>query len=98
LTCTTGLAFVGGVGFTSTMLLLCIVGEFVFGLRTITKLQSAARRDRFVELAQIDPLKEATESDEDCEEPHEEPTALLITTTTSSASKPAVEADGSPAA
>jgi len=90
LTCTTGLAFVGGVGFTSTMLLLCIVGEFVFGLRTITKLQSAARRDRFVELAQIDPLKEATESDEDCEEPHEEPT--------SSASKPAVEADGSPAA
>ncbi|KAG3131620.1 hypothetical protein JG687_00011680 [Phytophthora cactorum] len=76
-----GLVFVGSIGFTSTMLLLCVVGEFVLGLRTITKLQKAAQRDRFVELAQIDPLKAAkTYEKEEADEDSEEPTAPLMTT------------------
>ncbi|OWZ07884.1 hypothetical protein PHMEG_00019660 [Phytophthora megakarya] len=77
-----GLVFVGGIGFTSTILLLCIVGEFVFGLRTITKLQNAAKHERFVELAQIDPLQEkkSEKEHEESEEDSEEPTAPLMTT------------------
>ncbi|KAG3123102.1 hypothetical protein C6341_g26691 [Phytophthora cactorum] len=76
-----GLVFVGSIGFTSTMLLLCVVGEFVLGLRTITKLQKAAQRDRFVELAQIDPLKAAkTYEKEEADEDSEEPTVPLMTT------------------
>ncbi|GMF24098.1 unnamed protein product [Phytophthora lilii] len=62
------------------------------GLRTISKLQQAAQRDRFVELAPIDPLKAAS-TEKDCEEPEdsEEPTAPLMTTVITSDSKPASE-------
>ncbi|EGZ12213.1 hypothetical protein PHYSODRAFT_347351 [Phytophthora sojae] len=90
-----GLVFVGSIGFTSTMLLLCIVGEFVLGLRTITKLQAAAQRDRLVELAQIDPTKmkkeveKSSEDSDDSEEP--EPTAPLMSTGTSADSEPTAE-------
>eukprot|EP00644_Phytophthora_capsici_P014766 jgi/Phyca11/510055/fgenesh2_kg.PHYCAscaffold_53_\ len=74
-----GLVFVGSIGFTSTMLLLCVIVEFVFGLRTITKLQAGAQQEQFVELAQIDPLKMKKESQE-TEDDAEEPTAPLMTT------------------
>ncbi|KAF4045449.1 hypothetical protein GN244_ATG02193 [Phytophthora infestans] len=79
-----GLVVVGSIGFTSTMLLLCVVGEFVLGLRTITKLQKAAQRDQFVELAQIDPLKAKSCEKEEADEDLEEPTAPLMTTMISS--------------
>ncbi|ETI30631.1 hypothetical protein F441_22152 [Phytophthora nicotianae CJ01A1] len=82
-----GLVFVGSIGFTSTMLLLCVVGEFVLGLRTITKLQKAAQRERFVELAQIDPLKAKSCGKEEPDEDSEEPTAPLMTTVVASDSE-----------
>ena len=56
-----GLVIVGGIGFTSTMLLFCIIGEVKLGLRTTTKVQKAARRGQFVELAQVDPLRQEKE-------------------------------------
>ncbi|KAK1930827.1 hypothetical protein P3T76_013784 [Phytophthora citrophthora] len=74
-----GLVFVGSIGFTSTMLLLCVIVEFVFGLRTITKLQTGGQQEQFVELAQIDPLKLKKEIQE-TEDDAEEPTAPLMTT------------------
>ncbi|KAG6595966.1 uncharacterized protein IUM83_14704 [Phytophthora cinnamomi] len=90
-----GLVFVGSIGFTSTMLLLCIVGEFVLGLRTITKLQRAAQQERFVELAQIDPAnikKEVEKSPEDSDDSEEaEPTAPLMTTVIATDSEPTAE-------
>ncbi|RLN58751.1 hypothetical protein BBJ29_004217 [Phytophthora kernoviae] len=69
-----GLVFVGSVGFTSTLLLLCIIGEFVLGLRTISKLQKVGKPDQFVEMPHIDPL-----TDKSCDDP-EEPTVPLMTT------------------
>ncbi|KAG7398786.1 hypothetical protein PHYBOEH_010418 [Phytophthora boehmeriae] len=69
-----GLVFVGSVGFTSTFLLLCVIGEFVLGLRTISKLQNARKPDRFVEMPHVDPLKNKNSEDP------EEPTAPLMTT------------------
>ncbi|KAE8881545.1 hypothetical protein PF005_g24599 [Phytophthora fragariae] len=90
-----GLVFVGSIGFTSTMLLLCIVGEFVLGLRTITKLQQAAQRDRFVELAQIDPTKtkkDVEKSSEDSDDSEElEPTAPLMPTGNTADPEPTAE-------
>lgn len=72
-----GLVFVGSIGFTSTLLLLCVIGEFVLGLRTISKLQLAGQSERVVELPHIDPLKAKT-----CDSPEdpEEQTAPLMTT------------------
>ncbi|KAH7472114.1 uncharacterized protein KRP23_9109 [Phytophthora ramorum] len=95
-----GLVFVGSIGFTSTMLLLCIVGEFVLGLRTLTKLQKAAQRDRFVELPQLDPIQMKSSEkkcDQDCEvsEEFEEPTAPLMTTVIVATSEPATEPESS---
>ncbi|POM63777.1 Hypothetical protein PHPALM_20777 [Phytophthora palmivora] len=78
-----GLVFVGGIGFASTVLLLCMVGEFVFGLRTITKLQKAAQQQQFVELAQIEPqlkVKSCDKESDECQDEAEETTAPLMTT------------------
>ncbi|KAL3660399.1 hypothetical protein V7S43_014552 [Phytophthora oleae] len=87
-----GLVFVGSIGFTSTMLLLCVIVEFVFGLRTITKLQTGAQEEQFVELAQIDPLKLKKESQETEDDP-EEPTAPLMTTVIPESTEPAEESE-----
>ncbi|KAG7379954.1 hypothetical protein PHYPSEUDO_007898 [Phytophthora pseudosyringae] len=86
-----GLVFVGSIGFTSTMLLLCIVGEVVFGLRSITKLQKAAQQDPFVELAQMHTATQ--ERGEESEEDPEEPTAPLMTTVIPSDAEPATESE-----
>ncbi|CAH0477005.1 unnamed protein product [Peronospora belbahrii] len=63
-----GLVFVCSIGLTSTMLLLCIVGEFVLGLQTTTRLQQAVRRDRFVKVVQVDPVKQTKEVEKKLDE------------------------------
>ncbi|RLN64555.1 hypothetical protein BBJ28_00009493 [Nothophytophthora sp. Chile5] len=62
-----GLVFVGSIGFSSMLLLLCLVGEFVLGLRTLPKIRKAMDQGQFVELPQIDVLKESG----NCEAPEE---------------------------
>lgn len=47
------------MGFASVMLCLCLLGEFVLGLRSVTKFRrSIQRRHQFVELTQIEPGKD----------------------------------------
>lgn len=54
-----GLLFVASMGFLSMLLCLCLMGEYVLGLRSMTKLRSTLQRHhRFVELTQVEATKE----------------------------------------
>lgn len=58
-----GLLLVASLGFTSVLLLLCLVGEFVLGLRSVTKLRKAVDKIKLVELPQMETVVDLGESD-----------------------------------
>ena len=53
-----GVAF---AGFLSAIMCLCVVGEYLSGLRTVTKLRRKLQKLQFVELTQIAPSKNEKE-------------------------------------
>jgi hypothetical protein len=65
LMCVAGLLMVGALGFTSVLLLLCLVGEFVLGFRSVSKLRKSVDSIRFVELTQLEAMTKVTVVDGD---------------------------------
>ncbi|KAF1323976.1 hypothetical protein FI667_g10154, partial [Globisporangium splendens] len=54
-----GLVFVACMGFLSVILCLCLMGEYVLGLRSMTKLRKTLKRHhQFVELTQVESTKD----------------------------------------
>jgi hypothetical protein len=52
-----GLVGVAFAGFLSAIMCLCMVGEYLVGLRTVTKIRQKLQKPQFVELTKIDPSK-----------------------------------------
>lgn len=87
---------VGMLGFTSVLLLLCLIGEFVLGLRSVTNLRKSVDKIRFIELAQLDPVVKAMDATNrgDLEEDEDDATVLISESESEDSSpRPAVESE-----